>query len=191
MGWMVYNKLNVMKQSCFFKVRVLVAAVLLVASCGKREEESQWQQHLRQAAELGTVQYTVQKVVSNNDESWKIFSRNPNLPAARVGTGAMLDECMVSEGCEVEGLVKHSLLFQGVRVGAGARVVDSVIMRGAQVDAGAVVERAVIAENVRVGEGARIGAAEGELCVLGPDACVLPGASVGAGESVEPNATVE
>ena len=69
----MYNKLNVMKQSCFFKVRVLVAAVLLVASCGKREEESQWQQHLRQAAELGTVQYTVQKVVSNNDESWKIF----------------------------------------------------------------------------------------------------------------------
>ena len=28
---------------------------------------------MKQAAELGTVQYTVQKVVSNNDESWKIF----------------------------------------------------------------------------------------------------------------------
>ena len=73
MGWMVYNKLTVMKQGCFFKVCVLVAAVLLAASCAKKEEESQWQQRMRQAAELGTVQYTVQKVVSNNDESWKIF----------------------------------------------------------------------------------------------------------------------
>ena len=73
MGWMVYNKLTVMKQGCFFKVCVLAAAVLLAASCAKKEEESQWQQRMRQAAELGTVQYTVQKVVSNNDESWKIF----------------------------------------------------------------------------------------------------------------------
>ena len=62
-----------MKQGCFFKVCVLAAAVLLAASCAKKEEESQWQQRMRQAAELGTVQYTVQKVVSNNDESWKIF----------------------------------------------------------------------------------------------------------------------
>jgi hypothetical protein len=46
------------------------------------------------------------------DNTWKIYSRNPNLPAARIGFGASLDECMVAEGCGVEGAVKHSLLFQ-------------------------------------------------------------------------------
>lgn len=126
-----------------------------------------------------------------SDESWKIYSRNPNLPAARIGIGASLDECMVAEGCEVEGDVKHSLLFQGVRIGAGAQVVDSVVMRGAEIGAGAVVERAVIAENARVGAGARIGVPDGELCVLGPDSWIAPEAVVGAGESIEPNATVE
>jgi len=126
-----------------------------------------------------------------SDETRKIYSRNPNLPAARIGQGAKLDECMVAEGCEVEGEVKHSLLFQGVCVKSGARVVDSVVMRGAVIDAGAMVERAVIAENAHVGAGARIGEPGGELCVLGPDSWIAPDGRVEAGQSVEPNATVE
>ena len=125
------------------------------------------------------------------DEAWKIYSRNPNLPAARIGAGAVLDECMVAEGCEVEGEVRHSLLFQGVSVGVGARVADSVVMRGAVIEAGAKVERAVIAENAHVSAGAQVGEVGGELAVLGPGSWVAPGARVGAGESIEPDATVE
>ena len=125
------------------------------------------------------------------DDSWRIYSRNPNLPAARVGADAQLDDCMIAEGCEVDGEVKHSLLFQGVRVGAGARIIDSVIMRGAKIAEGAVVERAVVAENAQIGAGAHVGASAGELSVLGPESWIAPGASVGAGESIEPNATVE
>ena len=52
---------------------LMVGAVMLGAACTKQPEENAWQKSMRQAAELGTVQYTVQKVVSNNDESWKIF----------------------------------------------------------------------------------------------------------------------
>lgn len=126
-----------------------------------------------------------------SDDSWRIYSRNPNLPAALIGRGATLDECMVAEGCQVEGEVRHSLLFQGVSVGAGARVVDSVVMRGAIIEAGAVVERAVIAENAHVGAGAHVGEAAGELSVLGSGSWIAPGANVTAGESVEPDATVE
>ena len=125
------------------------------------------------------------------DETWKIYSRNPNLPAARIGAGAALEECMVSEGCDVEGFVKHSVLFQGVTVGEGATVIDSVVMRGAVIGAGAVVERAVIAENARVGEGALVGEAGGDIAVLGSGSWIAPEARVGAGESIEPDATVE
>ena len=126
-----------------------------------------------------------------SDESWKIYSRNPNLPAARIGKGAKLEDCMVSEGCEVEGEIKHSLLFQGVCIGSGARVVDSVVMRGAVIDAGAVVERAVIAENAHVGADARVGVPGGDLCVLGSNSWIAPGGCVEAGQSVEPDATIE
>ena len=124
-------------------------------------------------------------------DDWRIYSRNPNLPAARIGVGAELDECMVSEGCNVEGSVRHSVLFQGVRVGSGATVVDSIVMRGARINEGAVVERAVIAENAHIGAGAHIGAADSPLAVLGPDSWIAPDAVVEPGQSVEPNATVE
>lgn len=126
-----------------------------------------------------------------SDDSWRIYSRNPNLPAARIGEGAILDDCMVAEGCDVEGDVRKSLLFQGVRVGSGAKVVDSVIMRDTRIADGAVVNRAVIAEDVVIGEGALVGEAGGELCVLGSGAHIAPGAVVKPGESVEPDATVE
>ncbi len=125
-----------------------------------------------------------------NDE-WKIYSRNPNLPAARIGIGARLDNCMVAEGCNVEGEVKHSVLFQGVQVGEGARIVDSIVMAGARIGAGAVVERAVIAEEVSVGDGAIIGEQGAELAVLGPNCQITAGAKVAPGQSVEPNDTIE
>ena len=122
-----------------------------------------------------------------SDETWKIYSRNPNLPAARIGYGAQLYDCMVAEGCDVEGAISHSVLFQGVTVGKDARVADSVIMRGAQIDEGAQVIRAVVAEGAHIGAGATVGEEAGELVVLGSRACIAAGASVPAGASIEPD----
>ena len=124
-------------------------------------------------------------------DGWKIFSRNPNLPAARIGSGATLENCMIAEGCDVEGTVRHSVLFLGVQVASDATIVDSIIMAGASIGAGAVVERAVIAEDACVEAGAHVGQAGGELVVLGSDCRICSGASVAPGQSVEPNAAVE
>ena len=60
-----------------------------------------------------------------------------------------------------------------------------------KIAAGAVVERAVVAENARVGEGARVGKVNDDIAVLGPDCWIAPEVVVAAGESIEPNATVE
>ena len=121
-----------------------------------------------------------------SDETWKIYSRNPNLPAARIGVGAQLDECMISEGCDVEGFIGHSILFQGVHVGKDAQVIDSVIMRGAHIDEGAIVSRAVIAEGAHICAGAQVGEKGGQLSVLGAGAEIAAGACVPAGASIEP-----
>ena len=52
---------------------VFAALLFLLASCETKTENNDWQQKLKQAAELGTVQYTVQKVISNSDESWQLL----------------------------------------------------------------------------------------------------------------------
>ncbi|WP_315897663.1 1,4-alpha-glucan branching protein GlgB [Xiamenia xianingshaonis] len=125
-----------------------------------------------------------------SDDAWKIYARNPFMPAALVGEGSTLDTCLVPEGCDIDGDVVHSVLFQGVDVGVGASVADSVVMSGSQVEQSATIERAILAEDVVVGEGARVGG-PGDLCVLGAGSYVMPGAVVAPGETVEPGAVVE
>ena len=125
-----------------------------------------------------------------SEKRWPICSRNPDLPAARVGMGATLCNSMLAEGCGVEGFVQHSVIFQGVFVGSGAQVVDSLVMADATIGAGAQVHRAVIAEDARIEEGCIIGAPGEALAVVGPGAVIKAGAIVAPGESVEPNAVV-
>ena len=48
---------------------MLVAALALFSACDKKEDNRlSWQQTLKQAAELGTVEYTVKKIVKCNDK---------------------------------------------------------------------------------------------------------------------------
>ena len=117
------------------------------------------------------------------DEKWKIYSRNPVLPAQKIGPRAVVQDSLVTEGCQIYGCVKHSVLSAGVVVEEGATVEDAVLMDGVVVKAGAVVKRCILAENVVVGAGAKIG---GD----GPIAHVGTGLTIGAGAAVKEGAKV-
>lgn len=91
------------------------------------------------------------------DDSWKIYARNPVMPPQYVGDGAIVNNSMISEGCEVYGDAHFSVLFSGVVVEEGAKVHNSIIMPGTVVKKGAVVEYAIIAENAVIEENAVVG----------------------------------
>ena len=92
------------------------------------------------------------------DPDWKMYSRNPVLPPQYIGANAVVENSMITDGCDVEGTVDFSVIFEGVKIEAGATVTDSIIMPGSVIKSGAVVEYAIIGENCVVGEGAQIGA---------------------------------
>ena len=117
------------------------------------------------------------------DKKWKIYSRNPVLPAQKIGPRAVVQDSLITEGCQIYGRVQHSVLSAGVTVEEGATVEDAVLMDGVVVKAGAVVKRCILAEDVVVGAGAKIG---GE----GPIAHVGTGLTVGAGATVKEGAKV-
>ena len=48
------------------------------------------------------------------------------------------------------------------KIGAGAKVIDSVLMPGAVVEEGAVVQRALVADGIRIGKGAVVGDPDSE-----------------------------
>lgn len=97
-----------------------------------------------------------------NDPTWKIYTEDtPALPQY-IGPNAKIDKAFITQGCVVEGEVKHSVLFTGCKVGEGAKIIDSVLMPGVEVAAGAVVQRALVADNVKIGQDAVVGSADSE-----------------------------
>ena len=112
------------------------------------------------------------------ETSWRIYARNPIMPPHYVEPGAVVDDCMVTEGCEVRGEVHHSVLFAGVVIEKGAVVTDSVIMPGTVIRSGARVTRAIIGESSDITGGAVVGApyeegADNSIALVGQNT-VLP-----------------
>ena len=122
------------------------------------------------------------------DDEWKVYSRNSGMNAHKIGENATVENSMITDGCRINGNVKHSVLFAGVKVEEGAVVEDAVIMGGTTIKAGAVVKHCIIAENVTVGENAVVGAmpTEDEKGV----ATIGANVNVGAGAKIGPNAMV-
>ncbi len=92
------------------------------------------------------------------DPEWKIYSRTSGRPGHYIGTGALVDNAMLTEGCSVEGTVANSVLFAGARVEKDAMVESTILMPGAVVEEGAEVYYSIIAENVTIKKGAVVGA---------------------------------
>ena len=106
-----------------------------------------------------------------NDPTWKIYTEDtPALPQY-IGPNAKIDKAFITQGCVVEGEVKHSVLFTGCKVGEGAKIIDSVLMPGVEVAAGAVVQRALVADNVKIGQDAVVGSADSENIELVSKTC--------------------
>ncbi len=128
------------------------------------------------------------------DQRWPILTRDEERPPVLVRDGACVEDALVANGCRVAGTVRHSVLFPGVTVEAGAQVVGSIVMQDVRLGAGSRIERAILDKFVRIGEGARVGgpsAGAGNapewlegLTLVGKDA-VLP-----AGVRVEPPSVI-
>ena len=122
------------------------------------------------------------------DEDWKIYSRNAGMTGHKINLGAVVENSMITDGCRIKGSVKHSILFGGVKVDAGAVVEDAVLMGGTTVKAGAVVKHCIVAENVTICENAVVGAMpsgdENGVATVGS------GVTIGENAVVGPNAMV-
>ena len=80
----------------------------------------------------------------------RIFSNSNIYPPHFVGPEGVVEKSIVSNGCQILGTVRHSVLGSNVTVGAGALVKDSILLPGATVEPGAQVCRAIVAERATI-----------------------------------------
>ena len=101
-----------------------------------------------------------------SDSSWKIYTEDATELPQYIGPKAKMEVAYVTQGCRIEGEVKNSVLFTGVEVSEGAKIIDSVLMPDVTVGEGAVVTRALVADGVKIGKGAVVGSADSENILL-------------------------
>ena len=97
-----------------------------------------------------------------DDPTWKIYTEDVTALPQYIGPDAKIKNAFITQGCIIEGEVTSSVLFTGVKIGAGAKVIDSVLMPGVEVEEGAVVQRALVADNVKIGKEAVVGTPDSE-----------------------------
>lgn len=110
------------------------------------------------------------------NDTFPIMSNDSARPPALLGGGADIDDCIVSNGCQIYGTCKHSIISTDCYVGERAVVTDSVLLPGAVVRDGAHVTRAILGEHSTVEEAGQLGCADGgDIAVIGNDVVVGKG----------------
>lgn len=132
------------------------------------------------------------------DSDWRIYSRSAGLPPQYINGNAVVENSLVTDGCEVSGKLDFSILFENVRVEPGAEVEYSLVMPGAVIKKGAKVRYSIVAENVVVGENASVGADPAVvgtdgwgITVIGANLDIGRGAVVSAGNMITENVKEE
>lgn len=85
-----------------------------------------------------------------------IYTKVRDEVPAYYGAHSEIDDCIVADGCTLEGAAKNSVLFRGVSLGEGAQVTNSVLMQNCVIGEGAVLDCVILDKEVVVRPGAKL-----------------------------------
>lgn len=102
-----------------------------------------------------------------SDPEWRVYAANQSMPPHIIGPKGSVKSSLIAEGSAIWGQVSNSVIFYGVTIEEGARVVNSVIMPGTVIEKDAVIIKAIIGENCTIHSGAVVHKEDGSVAVLG------------------------
>ena len=94
------------------------------------------------------------------EEYWKIYTKSDTIEPLYVSPEGHSERSIIGEGTENYGYVQNSVIGSNVKIGKGAVIRDSIIMRDAVIGDRCTIDKSIIAENSRIGEGAVLGVGE-------------------------------
>ncbi len=95
------------------------------------------------------------------DAEWPILSKSALKQPHFLGSHAEIFNSLITEGCYINGVVKHSVIADSVELEEGAKVVDCVVMSGAKIKKGAQLYKTIVGENAVIGENCIVGVGGG------------------------------
>ncbi|MEG1778196.1 MAG: glucose-1-phosphate adenylyltransferase subunit GlgD, partial [Angelakisella sp.] len=85
-----------------------------------------------------------------------IYTKVRDEVPAKYGLSSVVANSLVADGCIIEGEVRNSVIFRGVRVGKGARVENCILMQGTVVEDNASLDYVIADKNVLVRDGRKL-----------------------------------
>jgi glucose-1-phosphate adenylyltransferase len=87
------------------------------------------------------------------DAASPIYTKIRDNPPAKYGETAIVKNSLIGDGCIIEGTVENSVLFRGVKVGAGAIVKNSILMQDTSVGKKCEIDCVITDKNVNISDG--------------------------------------
>lgn len=91
-----------------------------------------------------------------NRSNRTIYTTVRNEVPSYYGENAQIDDCIVADGCDLEGSAERSILFRGVSLAKNAKVRESIIMQDCVIGEGAELECVILDKDVVIGAGKRL-----------------------------------
>lgn len=85
-----------------------------------------------------------------SDIDWPLYTKETEGPPTKVCNSATVTNCLISDGCKIEGNVEHSILSPGVQIHEGATVRDSIIMNDTVIGRDSVIDNSILDKEVLV-----------------------------------------
>lgn len=126
-----------------------------------------------------------------NDPGWRIYSRNPVEPPHYIAPWAKVSNCIITEGGMIYGEIDRSVLFAGVKVGKGSRIINSILMPNVTIGDNTVIENAIVAENTYIGDDCYVGHGKKRsgngITVIGENLIISSGKVIDKGSTLGPD----
>jgi glucose-1-phosphate adenylyltransferase, GlgD subunit len=100
-------------------------------------------------------------------KSGPVYTRVKDEVPARYSDDASVKNCIVADGCVIEGEIENSIIFRGVRIFKGARIKDSIIMQNAEVQENSILEHVILDKDVIIKRGKSLIGQENYPVVIG------------------------
>jgi glucose-1-phosphate adenylyltransferase len=107
---------------------------------------------------------------------WKIYSVENNEPPSFIDGNAKVHHSLISDGCEISGSVERAVIFNGVKIGKGAHIKNSVILPHTVIEENVWLENSVVGSQSLIKKGVIIGSKipEEYIIVVGNQVTVDP-----------------
>jgi len=85
-----------------------------------------------------------------------IYTKIKDQAPTRYGGEASVSNCLIADGCIIEGQVKNSIVFRGVHIGKDSRVSNSIVMQDSIIQSGCELDYMVMDKEVTIRENGRL-----------------------------------